>query len=145
MILNTYDAEMLNFKISQDGLYRVSYDLIIHDEETGNIDLKNLIFLNVCAIDFRLLTFPIVEVSGFYEIYSLEEKRKILEENFIHRKNCYLYHEDYNYDAADEHDILNYREELDEFIECDLDRCHLYEQITTGGVYRILAMGLVIK
>ena len=52
----------------------------------------------------------------------------------------YLYHGDYDYDAAEENDMLNWREPVEELYK-NMDKYHLYQQQTQGGIYYILAGG----
>lgn len=142
LLLPTYDARLTKLKITPKCFQtKVSYKLKIYDNLLKKNVVKNICFKEVIAIEFAMNYFdnPIgTEVCGFYEIYDKSEKQAILERNYISRKKGFLFHNNYNYDADDEHDMLNYRKTFEE-IKKNLDLYHLYQQQTTGGIYLLLA------
>ena len=142
ILLQTHDAQMTALKITPKcDRTRISFKLKLYDETEKQIVAKEIVFTDVAAIEFRLNYFdnPIgAEVCGFYEIFDRAEKEKLLESNFAARKDEFLYHGDYDYDANEPSDILNYREPINKALK-SLDEYHLYSQQTTGGFYLILS------
>ena len=80
------------------------------------------------------------ELCGFYEIFNVDKKKEMIEKSFQTRLEGFLYHGDYDYDANDERDMLNDRKPVDALLE-EIERYHLYQQQTQGGVYYILSGG----
>ncbi|MBO5371824.1 MAG: hypothetical protein J6A75_03785 [Lachnospiraceae bacterium] len=148
LVLITHDAQLTKLKIIPKCYKtKVSYKLKIYDEKRKKQVKKIFTFKKAAAIEFHMNYFdnPIgAECCGFYEIFDIEEKKAMLERNFHNRKENFLFHGDYDYDAKDEHDLLNYRKDMEEILE-KLDEYHLFQQQTTGGVYSILAKDLVIE
>ena len=144
LALSTYDARLTEMKITPKCLNtKVSYKLKLYDETLERTVNRKMCFEGVAAIAFFMNYFedPIgAEVCGFYEIFERDVKEKLLEDNFIARRERFLFHGDYNYEPDEPHDLLNYRESMEEVME-EIDQYHLYEQQTTGGVYLILAKG----
>jgi len=142
LVFITYDAQLTKLKIVPKCYKtKVSYKLKIYDEKKQKEVKKTFVFNKVVAIEFHMNYFdnPIgAECCGFYEIFDDVEKKAMLERNFKNRRKNFLFHGDYEYDAEDEHDLLNYRVDMNEILD-KLDEYHLYQQQTTGGVYSILA------
>lgn len=142
LLMSTYDARLSQLKITPKCVRtKVSYRLTMYEEKLQQKVDRVMKFEDVVAIEFRMNYFdnPIgAECCGFYERFEKKEKEAILERNFDFRRSAFLLHEDYNYDAEDEADLLNYRESIDEIKE-NIGAYRLFEQQTTGGVYLILA------
>ena len=142
LLLPTFDAQLTELKIVPkcDNTV-ISYKLKMYDEDLQRRVTKIMRFEDVVAIEFQMNYFENLigaEVCGFYEIFQPKRKKSLLERNFITRKDHYLFHGDYDYDPDDQHDILNYRENI-ECVLRELDGYHLYDQQTIGGSYLILA------
>ncbi|MBO5303097.1 MAG: hypothetical protein J6A92_03505 [Lachnospiraceae bacterium] len=148
LVLITYDAQLTKLKIvPKCHKTKVSYELKIYDEKLQRKVQKKLTFKKVVAVEFHMNYFdnPIgAECCGFYEIFDKTEKEAMIERNFKIRKENFLFHGDYTYDAEDEHDLLNYREDMEKILK-RLDEYHLFQQQTTGGVYSILAKKWVLQ
>ena len=142
LALSTYDARLTDMKISPKCLCtKVSYKLKLYDETLERSINRKMCFEDVAAIAFLMNYFdnPIgAEVCGFYEIFDTNAKKEMLENNFISRRERFLFHGDYNYEPDEPHDLLNNRESIESVLE-EIDQYHLYEQQTIGGTYLILA------
>ena len=142
LALSTYDARLTEMKITPKCLNtKVSYKLKLYDETLERTVDRKMCFEDVAAISFLMNYFdnPIrAEACGFYEIFGKDMKKELLENNFLSRRERFLFHGDYNYEPDDPHDLLNYRESIESVME-EIDQYHLYEQQTTGGTYLILA------
>ena len=142
LLLQTFDAQLMELKIDPKCLHtKVSYKLKMYDEDTGRKVARVMRFEDVAAIGFHMNYFDCMtgsEVCGFYEILAREKKVELLEENFIRRRADFLFPGDYSYDAEDPHDLLNYREPLEDVLR-EIDAYRLFQQQTTGGVYALLA------
>lgn len=69
------------------------------------------------------------ELRGFYEIFQIKKKKEMVEKIFKNRLDVFLYHGDYNYDANEGNDMLNWREPIDE-LSNNIEKYHLYQQQT---------------
>lgn len=141
LLINTYDGSLLELRVRpQCRETTVEFDITYYDEEDKSVSAV-LIFENVISVDFEVNYFDNyigAELFGFYEIEDRDRKRDMIERIFENRKEGYLASGAYDYDAEDEHDMLNCRQEFDEI---DPAAYHLYQQQTQGGVYHILAGG----
>ena len=148
LLLPTFDAQLSELKVNPKCIgTKVSYKLKMYDQEAQQNVTKVMCFEDVAAIEFRMNYFdnPIgAEVCGFYEIFSPKEKEELLERNFIFRRDGFLFHGDYDYDENNEHDILNYRESVEEIYKV-ISEYRLFQQQTTGGIYLLLAKGWSVK
>ena len=148
LLLPNYDAQLTELKIiPKCNNTIISYKLKMYEEDSPRRVTKIMRFEDVVAITFQMNYFENTigsEVCGFYEIFQPERKRSLLERNFISRKDNYLFHDDYNYDPDDPHDILNLRENIEEILR-ELDDYHLYDQQTVVGSYLILAKRFLAK
>lgn len=144
LLLSTFDAQLTELKIvPKCGRTTISYKLKLYDEDLQKKVTKIMGFTDVIAAGFQMNYFENLigaEVCGFYEIFPPEKKQDLLERNFLSRKDNFLFHGDYDYDPDDPHDMLNYRENMEDVLR-ELDDYHLYEQQTVGGSYFILAKG----
>ena len=142
LLLPAFDAQLTELKITpRCHNTKISYKLKVYDENSQQKVKKIMQFEDVIAIEFQMNYFENTigsEVCGFYEIFQQERKQSLLERNFISRKDNFLFHGDYHYDPDDTHDLLNYRENIEDVLR-ELDDYHLYDQQTTGGSYLILA------
>lgn len=142
LLLSTFDAQLTELKIiPKCNNTKISYKLKMYEEDSQQRVTKTIRFEDVAAIEFQMNYFENVigaEVCGLYEIFQPERKQSLLERNYISRKDNYLFHGDYHYDSDDPHDLLNYRESIEDVLR-ELDDYHLYDQQTTGGSYLILA------
>ncbi len=141
LVLPTYDAQLTELKIKPKHIKtKISYKLKLYDETLKQTVTKTLLLEGVIAIDFSMNFFdnPIgAEVCGFYEIFAEEEKKRLIEQNFLARREGFLYHGDYDYDEKEENDILNYRPSIEKVLK-NIEQYHLYQQETTGGLYSFL-------
>lgn len=143
LLIKTFDGSMPRLVIKPKCTEtEVELDIQYYDYD-GDRMLKTakILFRSVVSIDFEVNYFdnPIgAELFGFYEIDWPEKKRKMIEKVFDTRKDGYLLHGDYDYEPDNEQDMLNYRERMMDVYE-HLDRYHLYQQQTEGGIYYILA------
>ena len=142
LLLQTFDAQLTELKIAPKCLHtKVSYKLKMYDEDTGRRVARVMRFEDVAAIGFHMNYFDCLigsEGCGFYEIFARDKKVELLEENFIRRRNDFLFPGGYNYDAEDPHDLLNYREPMEDILR-EIDQYRLFQQQTTGGTYTLLA------
>lgn len=148
LLLGTYDAKLTKLRVNPKcKRTEVSYKLKMYDEKLQKLIKRKMMFEDVAAIEFRMNYFdnPMgAEVFGFYEIFAREEKEALLERNFVFRKEGFLYHENYEYEEEDSHDMLNYKSEYEK-VRKNLDKYHLFQQQTTGGIYLILAKKWSVK
>ncbi len=149
LLLKTFDGSLPSLRVfPQYNRTVVEFDISYYDydDDGSSIDAK-ITFTDVLSIDFAVNYFMNcigAELCGFYEIYDLAKKKEMVEKLFQERKESFLYHGDYDYQADDEHDILNYREPINRLYRT-LDEYHLYQQQTEGGVYSILCREYAIK
>ncbi|WP_270940679.1 hypothetical protein [Romboutsia lituseburensis] len=142
LILNTFDGTMKKLSINPKCTdSKVEFNIKYYNEE-DILTKASIIFKGVIAIDFEINYFDNFigsELFGFYEIFETAAKINMLEKIFNNRLEGYLYHGNYNYDPNEEHDMLNYREPLNEIIK-KIDNYRLYQQETGGGIFYILAL-----
>ena len=151
LLIKTFDGSLLRLKLRPKCLNSiVEFDLKYYDydgEDDATLIKAKIVFSEVVAIDFELNLFDNyigAELFGFYEIFNQEKKKEMIEKIFQTRLQGFLYHGDYdNYDANEESDMLNYMHPIDEICK-KLDKYHLYQQQTQGGIYYILAAGYTI-
>lgn len=141
-LMVTHDARLTKLKITPKcQKTKLSYHLKIYDRKKERNVTRKFCFSGVAAISFSLNYFdnPVgAEVCGFYEIFDREAKEELLEQNFAARKQGFLQHGDYAYDPLEQSDLLNERTMFERTL-AKLDSYRLFEQQTTGGIYRILA------
>lgn len=146
LLIKTYDGSLVNLKLKPKCMNStVEFNIKYYDEDDSLVKAK-MIFSEVVSIDFEINLFDNdigAELSGFYEIMNVKKKKEMVEKIFKNRLDGFLYHGDYNYDADDEHDMLNWRESVEELYQ-NLDQYKLYQQQTQGGIYYILAKGFEI-
>ena len=145
LLIKTFDGSLLNLKLKPKCLDSiVEFDIKYYDYDGDESLMKaKLLFKEVVAIDFEINLFDNyigAELFGFYEIFHVEKKKEMVEKIFKTRLEGFLYHGDYNYDAREENDMLNWRKPIDNLFE-NLEKYHLYQQQTQGGIYYILASG----
>ena len=143
LLIKTFDGSLANLKLKPKCMNStVEFDIRYYDYDGDNSLVKaKVIFREVASIDFEINLFDNyvgAELCGFYEIFQTEKKKEIIEKIFTNRLDGFLYHGNYNYDANEENDMLNWREPIDELYK-NLDEYHLYQQQTQGGIYYILA------
>ena len=141
LILKTFDGTMNKLNISpKSDDSKIEFHIKYYNEE--DILTKALIiFKGVIAIDFQINYFDnciTSELYGFYEIFEDETKINMIEKIFSNRLEGYLYHGDYNYNAKEENELLNYRKPINEVVK-KIDKYRLYQQQTQGGIFYILA------
>ncbi|MEM1485228.1 hypothetical protein V6615_10150 [Oscillospiraceae bacterium PP1C4] len=145
LLIKTFDGSLLNLKIKPKCLNStIEFDIKYYDYDGDESLIKaKIIFREVVSIDFEINFFDNfigAELFGFYEIFNIEKKKEMIEKVFKARLDGYLYHGDYDYDANEENDILNYCEPINKMFE-NLEKYRLYQQQTQGGIYYILAGG----
>ncbi len=145
LLLGTFDGALREVEIQPEKKYsKVKCKVQYYDEKADGIAVKaKIVFQHVVAIRFCVNQFENTigaELGGFYEISDRDKKKEMLEKNFSGRREGYLYHGNYQYDPEDGADMLNYRDNL-ERVEKKLDRYHLYQLQTVGGMYELLAKG----
>lgn len=80
------------------------------------------------------------DAGGFYELFSTKEKKKLLERNFIRRREDVLMSGCYNYDKDDPNDSLNYRGFVERMSRKKrLKKYRLFLMESCSGCYLILA------
>ena len=149
LLLATYDGSLRKIQIESDKKYsKVKCKVRYYDETADGAVVKaKIVFQHVVAIRFYVNQFENTigaELGGFYEIFDGKKKKEMLEKNFAGRREGYLYHGNYQYDPEDGDDMLNYRDNL-ERAERKLDRYHLYQLQTVGGMYELLAKGYLLE
>ncbi len=143
LLLSTFDGSLGEVKIVPECLDTIIQFKILYYGENDKEVQAEIIFEKVISMDFEVNYFDNLigaELSGFYEIEDNDLKKSLIERVFDNRKEGYLLSGDYNYDADDEHDMLNYRGTYDE-MEKQLKKYHFYQLQTMGGIYHILAEG----
>ena len=145
LLFKTFDGSLLNLKLNPKCLdSSVEFDIEYYDYDGDGALIKaKITFTEVVAIDLEVNLFANCigsELCGFYEIFLEEKKKEMIEKIFKTRLEGFLYHGDYEYDASEENDILNWREPIEQLYE-NIDKYHLYQQQTEGGIYYILASG----
>ena len=141
LLLGTYDGSLRKIQIESDKKYsKVKCKVRYYDETADGAVVKaKIVFQHVVAIRFYVNQFENTigaELGGFYEIFDGKKKKEMLEKNFAGRN--------YQYDPEDGDDMLNYRDNL-ERAERKLDRYHLYQLQTVGGMYELLAKGYLLE
>jgi hypothetical protein len=111
LLIKTFDGSLLNLKIKPNCLNSsVEFNIKYYDYDgDGSLLTARIIFKEVVSVDFEVNYFDNcigAELFGFYEIFSPEKKKEMLEKVFKTRLDGYLYHGDYNYDAKEENDML---------------------------------------
>lgn len=145
LLLKTFDGSLTKLKLKpkcKDSKIEFAIKYYDYDGD-GSLVKAKVLFHEVVAVDFEINLFDNyigAELFGFYEIFPAERKKELVEKIFKNRLDGYLYHGDYDYDAAEENDMLNWREPLEELYK-NMDKYHLYQQQTQGGIYYILAGG----
>lgn len=143
LLIKTYDGSLSRLKLKpkcKDSTVEFAIKYYDYDGDGALIKAK-VLFHKVAAIDFEVNLFDNyigAELSGFYEIFQEDKKKEIVEKIFSNRRDGFLYHGDYNYDPADKHDMLNWRKPVNEICK-KMEKYHLYQQQTQGGIYYILA------
>lgn len=148
LLIKTYDGSLVNLKLKPKCMNStVEFNIKYYDYDGDDSIVKaKIIFNEVVSIDFEINLFDNfigAELSGFYEIINVDKKKEIVEKIFKNRRDGFLYHGDYNYDANDENDMLNWRESVEQLYQ-NLDQYNLYQQQTSGGIYYILAKSFEI-
>ena len=145
LLIKTFDGSLMDIKIKpkcKDST--VTFNVKYYDHEgDGSLMKIKILFRQVVAIYFEVNLFDNYigsELCGFYEIFNVDQKKEMIEKIFQMRLEGFLYHGDYDYDAKDESDMLNDRKPVDALLE-EIERYHLYQQQTQGGVYYILSGG----
>ncbi len=148
LLIKTFDGSLL--KLSLNPKYMdstVQFDIKYYDyDNAGDIVEAKVLFKEVVSIDIEINLFANcigAELFGFYEIFDVEKKKEMVEKVFLTRLDGYLYHGEYNYDPNEENDMLNWRKPIEELYE-RIDKYHLYQQQTEGGIYYILSSGYSI-
>ena len=145
LILKTFDGSLLHLKVKPKCMKSsVVFEIKYYDYDADQSLIKaKVLFQEVVSIDFEINLFDNyigAELFGFYEIFDEEKKKEMIEKIFTTRLEGFLYHGDYDYDANEKNDMLNYRAPVDALFQ-NLEKYHLYQQQTQGGVYYILAGG----
>lgn len=148
LLIKTFDGSLFDFTVTPKCMdSSVEFNMAYYDYDGDKSLLKVKVrFQNVVAIDFEVNFFDNsigAELCGFYEILQEEMKKKIVEKVFNNRLDGYLYHGDYDYDPNEENDMLNWHNPIDELFR-NMEKYHLYQQQTQGGIYYILASGYEI-
>ena len=145
LLIKTFDGSLSSVKLKPKCVNStVEFAIKYYDYDgDGALVKAKVLFREVIAIDFEINLFNNyvgAELSGFYEIFAEEKKKDMVEKIFCNRRDGFLYHGDYDYDPAEENDLLNWREPVDEIYK-NMEKYHLYQQQTLGGIYYILAGG----
>lgn len=143
LLIKTFDGSLSDLTLKPKCMdSTVEFKIVYYDYDGDKSLLKaKVLFHEVVAIDFEVNLFDNcigAELCGFYEIFQVEMKKKIIEKIFRNRLDGFLYHGDYNYDSTEENDTLNWREPI-EILFKNIEKYHLYQQQTQGGIYYILA------
>lgn len=143
LLIKTFDGSMPQLVIRPKcNQAQVELDIQYYDYDgDGKLKKAKLLFRDVVSIDFEVNYFDNcvgAELFGFYEINRLEKKQEMIEKVFQNRKDGFLLHGNYDYEPDNQHDMLNYRERMSAVYQ-QLERYHLYQQQTEGGIYYILA------
>ena len=141
LILNNHDARIHKIDINPKNIdTSIVLYTKIYDEDVKKIIKCKLLFKEVSAIDFQINYFDNCigsEGYGLYEIIENTYKKNLINKVFDYRKEMFLKC-GYNYDENDKHDILNYKNGLNQFSKKIKDY-HLYVQNVDAGVYIILS------
>ena len=149
LLIKTYDGSLSRLKLKpkcKDSTVEFAIKYYDYDGDGALIKAK-VLFHKVAAIDFEVNLFDNyigAELSGFYEIFQEDKKKEIVEKIFANRRDGFLYHGDYDYDPAEKHDMLNWRKPIYEIYK-RLEKYHLYQQQTQGGIYYILAKDYEVR
>lgn len=145
LLLKTFDGSLLNLKLKpkcMDSKVEFSIKYFDYDGDGTPVNAK-VLFHGVVAIDLEVNLFDNfigAELFGFYEIFQTDKKKAMVEKIFKNRLEGFLCIGDYDYDANEENDMLNWRNPVNELFE-NIEKYHLYQQQTQGGIYYILASG----
>lgn len=142
LILANFDARIPKIEIKpKNTASKVIISSRMYDEETDEKIFAKIIFDDVAAIDFRINFFDCMigaEAFGLFCIKDKEFIKSIVRSIFDRRKEVFLLEGNYNYDANDEHDMLNCLDISDEFGK-SIDEYSVYVQNVDAGVYIIIA------
>ena len=137
MILANFDARIPKIEIKPKNIAsKVIISSKMYDEETDKKISVKILFEDVAAIDFRINLLDSMigaEAFGLYCIRDKEFIESITRTIFERRKEIFLLEGDYNYDANDEHDMLNCLDILGEFGE-NIEEYAAYIQNVEAGV-----------
>ena len=145
ILIKTFDGLLMKLAVKPKCMNStVEFNVNYYDYDGDQSLVKaKVTFRNVISLDFEINLFDNyigAELFGFYEVFSADKKKEMIEKIFLERRSGFLYHGDYDYDASEEHDMLNFREPV-ENIFAELEQYHLYQQQTQGGIYWIMAKG----
>ena len=148
LILANFDARIPKIEIKpKNTASKVIISSKMYDDETGEKISVKILFDEVAAIDFRINLFDCMigaEAFGLFCIKDKEFIESITRTIFDRRKEVFLLEGDYNYDANDEHDMLNCFDLLGEFSK-SIDEYTAYVQNVEAGVYIIVAKNVRIE
>lgn len=145
LLVKTFDGSLLSLKIKpkcRESSVEFSVKYYDYDGD-GNLKKARIVFREAVSVDFEINYFDNCigsELLGFYEIFGEEYKRRLIEKIFVNRRESFLLHGDYDYDAEDEQDMLNWRGAVNEML-LEVEKYRLFQQQTQGGTYYILASG----
>lgn len=145
LLLKTFDGSLTSLKLKPKCMdSTIEFDIKYYDYDgDGSLVKAKILFKEVVAVDLEINLFDNfigAELFGFYEIIQTEKKKDMVEKIFKNRLEGFLYHGDYDYDANEENDMLNWSQPIDELYN-NIESYHLYQQQTQGGIYYILARG----
>ena len=148
LILANFDARIPKIEIKpKNTASKVIISSKMYDDEAGEKISVKILFDEVAAIDFRINLFDCMigaEAFGLFCIKDKEFIESITRTIFDRRKEVFLLEGDYNYDANDEHDMLNCFDLLGEFSK-SIDEYAAYVQNVEAGVYIIVAKNVRIE
>ena len=142
LILANFDARLSKIEVKpKNNQTKAILSTRMYNEITDEKENAKIIFEDVAAVEFRINFFDSLigaESCGLYEIVDRAFIDKMVQDNFVRRKEVYLLEGDYNYDEDDEHDMLNVLDLMGTFA-AGKDSYHAYVQNVDAGVYIVVA------
>ena len=148
LILANFDARIPKIEIKpQNTASKVIISSKMYDEENDKKISVKIIFDDVAAIDFRINLFDCMIGAEAFGLFCIRDQafiHSITRTIFDRRKEVFLLEGNYNYDANDEHDMLNCLDVSGKFGK-DIEEYAAYVQNVDGGVYIIVAKNMRIE
>lgn len=146
--LANFDARITKIEIKPKNVdSKVIMSSKMYDDITDERVSVKIHFEEVAAIEFRINYFDCMigaEAFGLYCISDMSFVESVVRENFNRRKEVYLMEGDYNYEEADEYDLLNTFDVSKEFSQ-NIEDYKAYIQNVDAGVYVIVAKTIRIE
>lgn len=148
LILANFDARIPHISIKpRNTNSKVIISSRMYDEGADKEIPVKIHFSKVVAIDFRINLFDSMIGAEAFGLYCVDDKNfiiSVVNGIFDRRKEIFLMEGDYDYDEANEHDLLNCLDISGKFEE-SIEEYKAYIQNVDAGVYLIVAKEIRIE